>query len=317
MALINGTYRSETITGTSSGDTIHGQAGDDILFGYEGNDLIYGNSGDDDLWGGSGINNLYGGTGDDYFILSSRQDQLSDTYIGDFDFDEDTIDVSAWGVSDFSQIKALLSSDDNNDAVFNAYYNGLNHFVTIGGVAVDELQASDFRFSKDPVSEMMGTSRADILFGSSDFDILEGGGGNDRILGGGGNDRIYGDSGNDKIVGGKGADTMTGGSGSDSFVFAATNEMGSKSSTRDRITDFKLDVDLIDLSQIDALPKASGNQEFDWIGRTDDFDAAGQLSYIWSGKNTIILGNLDKDSSAEFQISLNGNLKLIADDFVL
>lgn len=323
MALIKGDNFSNSeaeddpLDGTNGNDTIYGYGGNDDLFGYAGNDTLYGGSDDDDLWGGTGINNLYGGSGEDLFRMTGRASTLSDDYIADFDFGDDRIDVSQWGVSDFSQIRALLGSDKDGNAVFNAYYNDKNHFVTIGDVDARDLESSDFVFSNARASNIAGTGRGDTLFGSSFNDVIHGNGGNDQLLGGTGNDRIYGDAGNDKIFGGLGRDTMTGGSGADTFVFDTVGESGPGSNVRDSITDFTLDIDTIDLSGIDALPKSSGNQEFDWIGRTDDFDAAGQLSYIWSGGTTIVLGNLDNDAASEFQIALNGRLDLVKDDFIL
>ncbi len=105
-----GTNASESIYGTSSHDVIYGYGGNDYLYGGFGNDHLYGGSGDDDLVGGSGINTLYGGGGYDWFIMSARSTSSSDDLIADFEFGYDKIDVSAWGVSDFSQIKAILGS---------------------------------------------------------------------------------------------------------------------------------------------------------------------------------------------------------------
>lgn len=311
----NNADNADPLEGTSSNDTIYGYGGNDDLFGFGGNDVLYGGSGDDDLWGGSGINNLWGGSGNDYFVMSARNSGvLSDNYIGDFQFDDDQIDLRAWGASDFSQLLILLKNTSDGNAYLNATYGGRNNVVEIGEVSAKELQSSDFVFSRVGAQEIAGTKYADTLFGSRSADLIEGGSGSDTLLGGYGNDRIYGDSGNDRIVGGMGQDVMSGNSGDDVFVFASASE--TSPSGRDRITDFDLGADTIDLSRIDALPKSSGDQEFEWIGQ-DSFDAAGELRYVYSGSQTIILGNTDSDSSSEFQIALDGRLKLIADDFIL
>lgn len=321
MALIKGDNYSnnednnDPLDGTSGNDTIYGYGGNDDLFGYGGNDELYGGSGDDNLWGGTGINNLWGGTGRDYFVMSARSSgALSDNYIGDFQFDEDRIDVRDWGVSDFSQIQMLLKNTSDGNAIFNATYGGRDNTVEVGEVSANELQSSDFVFSNAGARDILGTKYSDTLFGSRSSDQIEGGGGSDVLLGGKGNDVIYGDAGNDRIFGGAGQDTMSGNSGDDTFVFASASE--TSPSARDRITDFDVGSDLIDLSRIDALPKFSGNQEFEWIGR-DSFDAAGQVRYSYSGSKTIIQGNTDSDSSSEFQIALDGRIPLIGDDFIL
>ena len=59
--------------------------------------------------------------------------------------------------------------------------------------------------------------------------------------GGGGNDTLNGGAGDDVIHAGTGADRLTGGTGADTFVFVADEGA-------DRITDFELGVDRIDLS---------------------------------------------------------------------
>src|SRR5215217_5333969 len=141
-----GTSASESIYGTSSHDVIYGYGGNDYLWGGFGNDHIYGGSGDDDLVGGSGINTLYGGYGDDWFIMSARSNSSSDDLIADFEFGNDAIDLSAWGVSDFSQIKAILGSY-YGDARLNAFAGGYNHVLTIDSVAPSQLIAQDFIYS--------------------------------------------------------------------------------------------------------------------------------------------------------------------------
>lgn len=314
MATIHGTNYSESIYGTAYGDTIYGYGGHDYINGRAGNDLIFGGSGDDDILGGTGVNNLWGGTGADWFIMSARSTGSSTDWIGDFTFDVDRIDVSAWGVSDISQLRALMYTDSTGSASLNAFYNGYSHYLTVDDVSIGELLAEDFVFSNSGAKSVVGTAYADTLFGSRYADSLTGGGGNDKLLGGVGNDRLSGGSGNDDLHGGYGADVMTGGSGYDAFVFAAASE--STPTSRDRITDFQEDIDFIDLADIDANVNYSGNQAFRFVGG-GAFTGAGQLRYTFSGSDTIIAGNTDSDSTPEFQLALSGHHYMIADDFVL
>jgi serralysin len=314
MAIIRGTNYSESIYGTIYGDTIYGYGGHDYINGRAGNDLIFGGAGDDDIVGGTGANDLWGGTGADWFIMSARSTGSSDDWIGDFTFGVDRIDVSSWGVSDISQLRALMFTDSTGSATLNATYNGYNHFLTVDDVRAWQLVSSDFVFSNSGAKNVVGTAYADTLFGSRYNDTLTGGGGNDKLLGGFGSDRLSGGSGNDDLHGGHGADVMTGGSGYDAFVFAAASD--STPTVRDRITDFQEDIDFIDLSDIDANVNFSGNQAFGFIGASA-FTAAGQVRYSFFGSDTIISGNTDSDATPEFQIALNGNHHMIADDFVL
>ena len=142
------------------------------------------------------------------------------------------------------------------------------------------------------------------------------GGLNDDILSGGRD--------NDVLNGGAGADILTGGSGIDSFVFASTGDSNARSGI-DRIADFTRGVDQIDLSGIDASIFGAGNSAFTFIGNAafsttrSGSATAGQLrvSYDAASDTTVIQGNTDFDTAAEFVLHLNGNINLTAFDFIL
>ena len=314
---IHGTNYSESLYGTSSDDFIFGYGGHDYLSGGAGNDFLDGGSGDDDLIGGTGFNDLWGGSGWDWFTMSSRGSSgFSDDLILDFTLDEDQVNVSAWGVSDFSQVKALLGKDSTGSATLNAFYSGYDHLLTIDGVAPEELISSDFVYSNSGAKNQTGTTYSDVMFGSRSADILRGSSGNDILLGGIGNDRLEGGSGIDELIGGAGKDVLVGGSNADFFVFSAASETQPGASYRDCISDFQKGSDKIDLSDIDARPDVSGNQAFTFINKSA-FSSPGQVCYSQSNGNTIVSGNTDFDSSAEFQIELTGLYTLSAADFVL
>lgn len=189
------------IYGTNSSETIYGSAYDDFIYGYGGDDNLIGRAGYNDYWGGSGY---------DRFVMSTRTTSaFSNDYIHDFQFNVDRIDVSAWGVSDFSQLQALLTNNLDGDATLNAFYAGKSHVLTLGGVAVNELVSSDFVFSNAGAKSETGTSSADVLFGSRNGDSLRGAGGNDTLLGGLGNDTLTGGTGADRLNGGSGTDTAS------------------------------------------------------------------------------------------------------------
>ncbi|MEQ1953081.1 calcium-binding protein [Mesorhizobium yinganensis] len=333
MALIKGTNSSETIPGTSAGDEIYGYGGNDKIYGYEGHDLIsgragndtlYGGSGDDDIFGDSGINTLYGGSGDDWFRTSARSTGLSDDYIADFELGNDRIDLRAWGVSDFTQVQALLGNTADGGSILNAYAGGVNHVIEIADVTRGEFITADFVLDTATAARnLSGSSSADVLFGGRGHDTIDGNGGSDKLLGGLGDDDIFGESGNDQIWGGLGSDLMSGGSGDDIFRFVSVSEMTSASG-RDVITDFQVNDgfgydDLIDLSKIDADLTWTGNQAFVFIGR-DGFisNSPGELRYAYnSAGDTVIAGNVDNDAAAEFQIVLIGRHVLDASDFIV
>lgn len=90
----------------------------------------------------------------------------------------------------------------------------------------------------------------DQIRGTDDNDIILGHAGNDVLDGGLGDDVLYGGSGNDILIGGLGDDILTGGSGEDLFKWVDGDLDGST----DRITDFKIGEDKIDLSDLFSEP---------------------------------------------------------------
>lgn len=166
-----------------------------------------------------------------------------------------------------------------------------------------------------------GTTESDTMNGAGGNDTLNGLGGNDALNGGDGNDTINGGDGNDRMTGGAGMDTMTGGAGSDVFIWTTAAESGT-GSNRDLIADFQPGTDKIDLSAFDANTSllALGRQAFIFDGRaTTTSTATGHLHYRWdtAANVTYVEGNVNSDSTLEFQVKLAGILTLSASDFVL
>ncbi|MDE1995688.1 MAG: calcium-binding protein, partial [Rhizobiaceae bacterium] len=218
MAAINGTSGSETLNGTSGNDTLDGAAGNDQLFGGNGNDTLI---------GGLGNNVLYGQLGNDIFKMEERPgvyytpsfDTIADFQTGD------KIDVSAYGISSFDQLKLIFETANGTDAYFDAYYGGYDYAVQITKVAISKLAAGDFIFDIQGAKDEIGTSDNDRMFGSTASDTLNGAGGNDQLFGGNGNDTLIGGLGNDTLFGGIGNDTMIGGSGSDNYIVDSASDV--------------------------------------------------------------------------------------------
>ncbi|MBB4121864.1 calcium-binding protein [Martelella radicis] len=143
----------------------------------------------------------------------------------------------------------------------------------------------------------------DLIYGDAGNDIIHGGDGNDIIYGGGtkaadgqssimgpalfdrdtiyggaGDDFIYGELGNDTINGGTGDDSLYGGSESDTFVFEAM--FG-----HDKILDFALSKDKIDLSQIAELDSWNELQSHLYYNPADE--DLGYCAVIKAGENEI------------------------------
>lgn len=312
--LIKGTALADVINGNGGNDSLYGLGGNDVINGGAGNDYLSGGDGNDILIGGAGVNDLYGGAGYDTFTMSSR---LSGGFTDDLVYDMtngDKVDVSAWGISDFSQIQAVMGVDYYGAAI-NAYYNGENHLLSFLDVAPWQFEATDFIYSTAPGGTQNGTAYADMLFGSTGADVLNGNGGCDTLLGGIGADTINGGAGNDDIIGGAGRDVMTGGTGYDAFIYQRASD-SAYGANHDVITDFVPGTDWIDLCGVDANTGVAGNQAFTWMG-TGAFTGVGQLRYAHVGGMTEIYGNTSGDATPEFQIELSGTLTLHGGDFIL
>lgn len=154
-------------------------------------------------------------------------DGKSSGKIGDYDY-----------IATSSQKKFVIMTGVNGDTFFKgkADFN-----VMVGGKGDDY-----FRVDKgvgliatgDGDNIVRGGKFNDVVIGGRGSDDIKGNGGNDQLFGGAGSDKIQGGAGKDLIDGGKHNDTLTGGLGADTFAF---------SHGRDVITDFRNDVDKIEL----------------------------------------------------------------------
>ena len=155
---------------------------------------------------------------------------------------------------------------------------------------------------------IVGTPRADRIEATAFDDRVQGNGGNDRILGlagddtlfaGAGRDTLSGGRGDDRLVAGPGPDALAGGPGADTFVFRAAAHADG-----DRIADFDLARDRLDLSGIDANANRPGNQAL-------DFGPSGSIAFAHGSLAGEVHGG------ADFQIELAGVRHLSPDNLLL
>ncbi|HAS3586399.1 TPA: Ig-like domain-containing protein, partial [Vibrio cholerae] len=132
-----------------------------------------------------------------------------------------------WGVNG--------NPDKPSDLVDGAGYDALVMFLELrDGVTPSQVAIYEFIKDNHELFNVAGDSR----------------GGNDILNGGEGNDILYGQGGNDILIGGLGNDILTGGSGEDLFKWV----QGDLDGSTDRITDFKIGEDKIDLSDLFSDP---------------------------------------------------------------
>jgi Ca2+-binding RTX toxin-like protein len=143
------------------------------------------------------------------------------------------------------------------------------------------------------------------------------------IDGGAGDDLLVGGAGNDVLIGGTGYDRMAGGAGADLFVFTSLDDSGEhalRSDGRklapDLIAGFETGIDRIDLSAIDAVAGAGGDQAFTFIGNSAFTGHAGQLRSELRGAEMHIYADVDGNGIADFHIVAMTTI-LQASDFIL
>ena len=187
--------------------------------------------------------------------------------------------------------------DSLGGAAGNDYMDG-----GIGNNSLGGLDGNDSQFGGDG---------NDIIFSGIGNDSGVGGAGNDSVVGGDGNDSLHGESGNDTLGGGTGKDVLVGGSGNDVFDFNLVTE-SPFGAARDELragggSTKAFDVpggtglgDRIDVSGIDANITTGANEAF-------IFGLPGTKGHLWfvnSGTTTQVLGNVDDDATAEFQLDI-------------
>ncbi len=322
------------------------------IYAYDGDDDIYLNRTDSQGGGNyvsagdgddyvlnyfEGGNDIFLGNGDDLYVADIRASVSSEYDIvkagaGNDRFELDTEHSKYYGESGNDTF--LTVGVDN-------YYNGGSGTDTISYALQDEYPSQKGKgvtidlgagkatttkgHSETLVSienatgtnyghdDITGSSGRNVLKGLGGADILEGLGGNDDLYGGSGNDDLYGGTGDDLLVGGTGIDYLNGGTGADTFDFNSISD-SVVGANRDVIADFhRSELDVIDLSTIDANELSSGNQKFTFIGGASFHGKAGELRF-GSG---VISGDTDGDGYSDFQIKVSGVTKMYADDFFL
>ncbi|EBA12007.1 matrixin family metalloprotease [Roseobacter sp. CCS2] len=190
-------------------------------------------------------------------ILSTDELQSGDiagigTLYGDREYSDGVDNVSFAKVNvDTGQVIFSKGGNDNVTGTDfgDSIYGGAGNDHLFGGGGNDRLV--DTRGDNDIEGgnggdTIIGGAGAIDADGNNGNDTLIGGIGNDTLNGGSGNDTLRGDpsgsfiAGNDTLIAGSGNDELEGGGGADTFVF-------SRASGNNRILDFEIGVDEIDL----------------------------------------------------------------------
>ena len=138
---------------------------------------------------------------------------------------------------------------------------------------------------------------------------------------------LKGGIGRDTLYGGAGADDLYAGSDDDRdiFVFTATSDSGTTSSTWDQIFQFdrkgsgETVYDCVDLSGFDADP-ASGDQSFRFVSQfkaAGSGESDGQICVDGSGSSARVLIDFNGDRTTDMIIQVMDVSTLVKGDFLL
>lgn len=142
----------------------------------------------------------------------------------------------------------ILEGRDCSDVL----YGGKGNDRLLGGNGNDLLEGEDGEDTLNGgkgIDKIHGESGEDFIKGGIKNDLLQGGINNDFLSGGVGRDQLLGGQGQDTLLGNYGSDTLTGGAGKDRFIYLLDTD------GVDRINDFNINQDIIDLSQILSKPE--------------------------------------------------------------
>jgi Ca2+-binding RTX toxin-like protein len=249
-----------------------------------GNDVVKTGDGDDMLVGDAGEDTLDGRGGDDVLFGGADDDSLKGG-------------VGSDALAGETGIDRVLYNDSLTGLTVDLHVASNNTGIAAGDTYVS-------------IENLLGSNLSDNLRGDAGKNAIWGQAGNDTILGRDGNDRVDGGAGDDWLNGGAGKDTLIGGVGNDTFAFTRVGDTVVGAS-RDQIADFASG-DRLDLTGMEAETGTA----FNFIEAAAVSDTAGEVRQFSSGGGTYIAGDVDGNSTQDFQIRLTGAHTLTDSSFV-
>lgn len=340
------------VTDLTQGTSTSSETGTDRVVNFE--DVVSG-SGDDDITGTDGANTVTAGAGDDTANTGGGDDTIiatvddgDDTYDGGAG--SDTYDTSATSAdADIDMSAGTANSSEIGDDTITSVEN------VVSGAGDDTITGSDAGnvvdsgAGDDTVSLGAGDDTVIASVGDGD-DCYDGGDGEDTYdisstsadalidliaqsatsLEIGRDlissfENINAGHGNDIVIASNVRNVIIGGGGDDTFVFQSSAAIG-YGSGRDKIMDFsvgdRIDIDRVRDEFADDLSDSFKDQDierFVLIGQQDTFAQPGEMKLRYETFNgetiTILSGNIDYDSDAEFELEFAGTYQLTNDDF--
>lgn len=255
-------------------------------------------------------------------VLIRVEDSDGNSYSQSFEFTLTDVAEPIYG----NNKKNRLEGTDGNDIIYGLGGNdtligkdGTDYLY--GGKGNDTyIVKSGVNYAYEAAGEGKDTVKSSIHFtlGANVEVLLLTGKGDINGVGNAEANTIKGNAGDNRITGGLGKDSLTGGGGADTFAFVTVADSTVKAKGRDTIQDFsRKQGDRIDLAAIDADTLLADDQAFSFIGKGKFSKDAGELRYEASGKNTLLMGDIDGNGKADFAILFDGKINFKEADFML
>jgi Ca2+-binding RTX toxin-like protein len=263
--------------------------------------------------GGTVIGQVSGRDGDDTFIIDDAAITLQESPEQGIDEVQSSV---GWTLGEnFENLTltgdgAIFGVGNTEDNVIlgnesdNAIEGRRGRDTIEGGDGNDEIRGGD------GFDQLNGDEGDDVIRGQNGNDRINGGQGDDRLRGNAQNDTLNGDAGDDTLIGGTGEDRLTGGDGVDIFRYKSVDH--STLAQADRITDFTLGEDILDLEAVVPGPLAFvGAAAFSGGG------AAEVRVIVVGGTDNRVLVDRDGDGAADMQIDALGTVGITDLDMLL
>jgi Ca2+-binding RTX toxin-like protein len=288
-----GTAGTDVLTGTSADEDVLGFAGDDVLLAGGGNDAVSAGDGHDFIRSGAGDDTVFAGSGDDQVFGEDGNDLLFGDAGNDRLFGGAGDDRIEGGVDDDTAM-----GGGGNDLFVATANDGNDVYLGEDGTDTLDMSALTAAVTVDLGTGLRGTASS----AQSGADTLQG------------IENVITGSGSDTITASAAANVLDGGAGDDTFRFVTV-----QAADGDRILGFEPG-DRLDLSAIDADRGAAGDQSFTVAAGTE-LTGPGQLTVTHQsgaeGDVTIVEGNVDAGTDADFRIVIDGHHTLNPSNFTL
>jgi Ca2+-binding RTX toxin-like protein len=229
------------------------------------NNIITGNSSNNTLNGGAGIDTLIGGLGNDTYQVDTTTDTITENANQGTDTVQSSVtytlgnnleNLTLTGTTAINGTGSTLNNIITGNSSNNTLNGGAGIDTLIGGLGNDTYQVDTTTDTitenanqgtdtvQSSVTYTLGNNLENLTLTGTTAINGTGNTLNNIITGNSSNNTLNGGAGIDTLIGGLGNDTLIGGLGNDTFIF----QFGQSTiSTSDRITDFAINSDKIDL----------------------------------------------------------------------